>query len=438
MRSARIAASSCFSVSEVASPATSDHSFLTHPIRQVSAFIVTCLVLAGCKNPAPPRSRSRPSTGDERNEKEHGPVVISAGTDALGPPFFSSPKAPWSALCDTQKHESTPHLSRRFPLRLTHDPLRGCMRLLDLDKIARCQHGVVARNQTTMSSAAWRRAIDAGTLVEIHVDVARLVDTSDTPQQSIVAAVLAAGDGALASHRSAALLHGIPVVDPPPVDIVVPHRGADDHLNACGRTATKLTDVCIHRPRDLQRTKPHRIDEIACTNILRTLVDLGAVDAEAVHGAVGHALTNDLATLGAIETTLEQHARRGRRGVTALRRAVDDWSLDSKPADSVLEPAMRRLLIRYGLPAAEFHASVGGREVDFHVTGTPVVIECDGWTYHGRDRDQLERDRHDDAEFAAHGWIVLRFTYRKITTRPADVANQIRRAVERWATFSVA
>lgn len=259
------------------------------------------------------------------------------------------------------------------------------MRLSDLDKIARRQHGVVARDQTTIRAAAWQRAIAAGTLVEVHRGVARLVGTADTPQQSIAAAVLAVGDGALASHRSAALLHGIPVDDPPPVDIVVPHR----------------------------------IDEIPCTDTLRTLVDLGAVDPTAVHGAVGHALTNDLATLGAIETALDEHARKGRRGVTALRRAVDDWSLDAKPADSVLEPAMRRLLVRYGLPTAEFHAHVGGRDVDCHVIGTPLVIECDGWTHHGRDRDQCERDRLEDAEFAAHGWIVLRFTYRRITTRPA-------------------
>lgn len=312
------------------------------------------------------------------------------------------------------------------------------MRLLDLDTTARRQHGVLARNQTTMSPSAWRRAIAAGTIVELHRDVARLVGTHDSPQQSIMAAVLAAGKGALASHRSAALLHGIPVAEPPPVDVVVPHRGADDRSNSRGRTANRLIDVCIHRPRDLQRTEPHRIDHIPCTNILRTLVDLGAVDRAAVHGAVGHALTNDLATLDAIESTLGQHARKGRRGVTALRWAMDEWSLDAKPADSVLEPAMHRLLGRYGLPTAVFHAHIGGREVDFHVTGTPIVIECDGWTYHGRDREQFERDRDDDAEFASHGWIVLRFTYRKITTRPADVANQIRRTIERWADTSVA
>ncbi|MEP6297521.1 MAG: DUF559 domain-containing protein, partial [Ilumatobacter sp.] len=292
--------------------------------------------------------------------------------------------------------------------------------------------------QASLSAAAWRRAIDAGTLVALHPGVARLVGTPDTPRQSIAAALLAAGTGALASHRSAALLHGIPIADPPPVDIIVPHRGVHDTPDSRGRTANAFHGVCIHRPRDLEHTTPHRIDGIACTDILRTLVDLGAVDADAVRGAVGHALTNGLATLDSIGTTLAGHARSRGRGVVALRRALDDWSLDARPADSVLEPAMRRLLARYGLPPAEFRARVGGRDVDFQVTGTPIVIECDGWTHHGRDRRRIERDRLDDAEFAAHGWTVLRFTYRRITTRPAEVADRIRRTIDRWAHASVA
>ncbi|WP_040491012.1 DUF559 domain-containing protein [Ilumatobacter nonamiensis] len=302
------------------------------------------------------------------------------------------------------------------------------MKLDTLDRIARRQHGVVARHQTELSSSSWQRATTNGTFVPIHRNVARLVGTADTSRQRIAAAVLAAGDGALASHRSAALLHGIPTVDPPPVDVIVPRTRMGDRTTYI----RGLDGVVVHRPSDLMRLKPHRQDNISCTSILRTLLDLGAVAADDVHGAVGHALTNDLASIAAIETVLQQHARRGRAGVTALRSALDDWAIDAKPADSVLEPAMRRLVSAYGLPPIEFHPFVGGREVDFRVVGTPIVIECDGWRYHGRARDQFERDRDNDAEFAAHGWIVLRFTYRKITTRPSDVAAHIRRAVERW------
>lgn len=307
------------------------------------------------------------------------------------------------------------------------------MRLSDLDQIARRQHGVVARHQTALTPSAWARALAAGSLIEVHPGVARLVGSAETAEQRILAALLGSGPTAIASHRSAAHLHGVPSMAPPPVDLIIrPDRNARRPETQTSH-ARSIDGAIIHRPRDTRRLTPQRIGNIACTNVLRTLVDLGAVAPEAVHGAVGHALTNDLASLSAIETALVEHARRGRSGIVALRHAIDDWSLDAKPADSVLEPAMRRLISNYGLPDVEFHAHVGGREVDFRIVGLPIVIECDGWRHHGRDREQFERDRADDAEFAARGWIVLRFTYRKITTRPADVADHIRRAMARWA-----
>jgi hypothetical protein len=73
----------------------------------------------------------------------------------------------------------------------------------------------------------------------------------------------------------------------------------------------------------------------------------------------------------------------GRRGVVALRDAIADWSIDQKPADSVLETVMARLIARAGLPPVEFHPIIEGHEVDFRVIGTPVILECDGWKYHG-------------------------------------------------------
>jgi hypothetical protein len=67
--------------------------------------------------------------------------------------------------------------------------------------------------------------------------------------------------------------------------------------------------------------------------------------------------------------------------------------LDGKPVDSVLEPAMRQLLDRFGLPTAEFHPIIAGFEVDFRIVDSPIVLECDGWATHGLDKAQLEKDR---------------------------------------------
>ena len=310
------------------------------------------------------------------------------------------------------------------------------MRPVELDRIARRQHGVVERDQTGMSSSAWHRANTDGRLIPLHRRVARLPGTAVTPEQRMMAAALAAGPGALVSHGSAAHLHGMVGVPPSSVHLIVPTART---RRVSERTASVrgLDDVVVHRPSDRRRLVPARIDGIPCTNVLRTLLDLGAVSPDLVNGAVGHVLTEELASLGAIRSCLAEHSRPGRHGVTALRAAVDDWTIDAKPADSVLEPAMRRLIARYGLPPVEFHPRIGGREVDFRIIGTPIVLECDGWMHHGRDRSAFDRDRFDDTEFVGRGWIVLRFTYRRILRRPSSVAAQIRNALERWTDVSL-
>lgn len=304
----------------------------------------------------------------------------------------------------------------------TEHPLVG-MELARLDRIATRQHGLVSRSTSGLSKSAWYRAVQAGTLDQVHPGVARLPGTAETMEQRILAAVLAVGPGAVASHRSAARLWGIPRPDDDPVDVIVTGR----------RRLPSLDGVIVHRPKDTKRLLPQRPAGIPTTNILRTLLDLGAVDDAAVSDAVGHALAARLADLGAIESTVIQHSEHGRHGVVALRTAVASWSLDRKPADSTLELAMARLVARYRLPPVEFHPVICGHEVDFRVIGTPVLLECDGWAHHGLQRTTFERDRERDAELTANGWIVLRFTYRAVTLHPGETAQRIAAAVARWS-----
>ena len=243
----------------------------------------------------------------------------------------------------------------------------------------------------------------------------------DTPEQRIAAAVLAV-PGGIASHRSAARLWGIPRPEGDPVDVTV-HRST---------SRRRITGVVFHRPRDRDRLIPSRRDGVRCTNLLRTLVDLGAVDPAGVLDAVGHAIAARTVHLAALESVVADHAQRGRFGVAALRDAVDRFTIDQKPADSLLESAMYRLVGRYSLPQVEFHPVIEGWEVDFRVVGTAVILECDGWAYHGLQRAQFERDRERDADLAAAGWVVMRFTYRAVTSEPWATARRIRAVLERW------
>ena len=296
------------------------------------------------------------------------------------------------------------------------------MRLSDFDDWSRAHHGIITFDASGLTRSAWYRAIERGQLIQLHPHVARLVGTPVTAEQRIMAAVAATGETTLASHRSAARLWGVPRPDDDPVDLIITGTRRD----------LRLDGVTIHRPTDRARLTQLRRYGIACTNILRTLVDLGAVDRDGVHAAVGHAVTSRLASLEAIESTAAEHARQGRGGTTALRDAVADWSIDDKPADSILELVMRRLVERFRLPPVEFHPVIEGHEVDFRVAGTRVLLECDGWRYHGLDRDTFERDRDRDADLMAAGWIVLRFTYRAITTRPKATADRVIAALDRW------
>jgi len=53
-----------------------------------------------------------------------------------------------------------------------------------------------------------------------------------------------------------------------------------------------------------------------------------------------------------------------------------------------------------------------------------VAVELDGAAYHFG-RRQRERDMRRDAALAAHGWLVLRFSYRRIVADPDGVRREI-------------
>lgn len=296
------------------------------------------------------------------------------------------------------------------------------MRAADFDTWARAHHGIITFAASGLSRSAWYRALDAGALIAVHPLVARLPGAPITAEQRIIAGVLAMGEPAIASHRSAARLWGLARPDDDPVDVIVTGERRD----------LDLEGVVIHRPTDRHRLTPQRRFGIACSNILRTIVDLGGIEPTSIHDVIGHAVANGLASLEAIESAAAEHARRGKAGTVALRAAIDDWTIDGRPSDSLLEAAMARLVGTYALPPVEFHPVIAGHEVDFRIIDTPVLIECDGWRYHGLDRTNFERDRVRDADLTAAGWIVLRFTYRSITARPGWTAGRIRAAVARW------
>jgi very-short-patch-repair endonuclease len=295
-----------------------------------------------------------------------------------------------------------------------------------LERFARSQHGLVTRSQALsigLPRSTWYSVLRSGRLDELLPGVARLPGALRTPLQSILAGVLWRGDGALASHRSAAMVWGAPVDGIDPVDVLV---GRVD-----GRTA--VATVRVHHPRDRLDLRPSLWQLVPVTNPLRTLLDLGAVDPGAVPRTLSSFVMAGFVRPAAVDAAIARHSRQGRHGIVALRNALADWQFERRPPDSELEVTMQVLLKRAGLPPATFHATIEGFEVDFHIDGSPVILECDGWESHGRDRDQWERDRWRDALLTEAGYIVVRFSWQAIMRRPEWVAERIRASLRQWA-----
>lgn len=263
---------------------------------------------------------------------------------------------------------------------------------------------------------AFDRAIRAGLLVRIDRGVAVLSGTEITPERRIHAAVIATRHACIVSHRSAAFVWGAPVSGVDPVELL-----------STDRTGwTRRSGVVVHRPTDRFRTHAVLERGFRVTAPLRTLVDVGASAPEAVGPTLLAMLIRGVATVAGARQAAARHGRRGRPGVPALRQALDELPLGTKPPDSVLEPMMAGLFLGAGIHGWTFHPKVRGYELDFAFAAQRVDVEVDGWRWH---RSSFERDRERDAVLTAAGWVVLRFTWRQVTRRPDWVVGTVARTL---------
>jgi very-short-patch-repair endonuclease len=63
-------------------------------------------------------------------------------------------------------------------------------------------------------------------------------------------------------------------------------------------------------------------------------------------------------------------------------------------------------------------------EVDFCWPDHHVIVETDGWRFHGT-RTAFERDRRRTTRLQLAGWIVVRFTYDDVVRHPGYVVASL-------------
>jgi very-short-patch-repair endonuclease len=272
-----------------------------------------------------------------------------------------------------------------------------------------------------VSDDAVKRAVRRGSCLRLHAGVFAFAGSPESWERSVMAACLAAGRGAVASHRSAARIWKLVEADYDVVELTVPRQKGPRPKN-----------VIVHRIADLVPAHTMVRRHLPVTNPLRTIVDLAAVlPADKVENAIDAGLTwPSLFSIPAIESMLDEVARRGRSGAGVLAAILEERALGDAVSDSKLESRMAKLLRQAGLPAAVFHFVVSSpdgaflAEVDFAYPALRLAIEVDGFGVHGTPR-AMAKDFVRQNGLVPYGWHVLRFTWRQVVREPEMVAGAI-------------
>jgi very-short-patch-repair endonuclease len=283
-------------------------------------------------------------------------------------------------------------------------------------KLAAAQHGVVSRRQLLRIGAS-RTAIDhriaVRRLLPIHLGVYAVGHAALRITGVYGAAVLAGGDGAVASHRSAAHLLGLLAGGGGLIDVTVPRRGS-----------RRRPGLRIHTARELHRDDVTVHEGVPCTSVARTLLDLAGLDPpRLLDRAVEQAQILRLFDGRAIEAALQRAA--GRRGPRRLRRLLVELADEPPPVRNELERRFLELVRGGQLPEPAVNEAVAGHLVDFHWPQRRLVAETDGRATHAIPA-AFETDHRRDLDLELAGWHVVRFTWRQVVYEPERVATVLR------------
>jgi very-short-patch-repair endonuclease len=226
------------------------------------------------------------------------------------------------------------------------------------------------------------------------------------------AAVLAYGDGALLSHRSAAALWGLARQRSRAIDVTA----------SAGRQGIdRRAGIFIHRGRLHPEDRAVR-GGIPVTTVARTLFDLAElVSLKRLDSAWEEADRLNLLQLSAVEDVCERGY--GRRALRPIRRLLTE-ARAATITRSPLEDDFAAFCRKHSLPTPSFNSTVLGYEVDALWPAQRLAAELDSWEFHHH-RAAFERDRARDTTLQAAGYRTIRITHRRLHTEAPTLAKAL-------------
>jgi very-short-patch-repair endonuclease len=264
----------------------------------------------------------------------------------------------------------------------------------EINRLARRQHGLVTREQLLalgMPGYVIDRRVKSRRLTPVRRGVYRVGPIAQLLEAE-TAAVLAVGEGAVISHRTAAILHKL-----------VPHLAKDGFMDVSvvDRQPGAKPRMRIHRAKSLRQYEVMRLHGIPITTPARTIIDIApTLNPAQLEQLLAEAHRKRLAPQ--LKTLVARYPTRP--GVPAIRALID-----AKPRFTRSKAELRLLaaLRRAGLNP-ETNTVLAGYEVDLYLPEDGLVIEVDGEPFHSA-RPDRRRDYARDAELQTMGVKVLRF-----------------------------
>lgn len=272
-------------------------------------------------------------------------------------------------------------------------------------RLATRQQGVVARRQLIglgLSAAAIDHRVRTSRLLVVHRGVYAVGHQALTDLGRMRAALMAAGPSAVRSHTTAAVVWNLLSSLPPFVEVTVTRKGPRSRQG-----------LVVHETR--RQPEVRTIDSLPVTAPLRTLLDLSATQPpRRLERLCAEALVLKLVTQEQLDAA----------------RVIDPAL--AAPTRSKFERTFLASLRRAGLPRPLVGHRIAPYTADFAWPAERVVVETDGWGFHGH-RMAFEQDRARDAHLAARGWIVVRVTWRQLHDSPMLVLVQLAQTLARRA-----
>ena len=370
------------------------------------------------------------------------PSTAAPTPAATRTPADTRPQTPAGRITPNSSHKVDPQRpSRPTPARAGRitpngsqffDPRRGWDAVT---RVVTLQHGVITLHQLIeagLGRSTISRYNAVGWLHRIHHGVYALTPPALLrPNGRQLAAVLACGPGAALSHRAAAAQHELLTWTGTTPDVTVPtHAGH------------RRPGIKLHRSTTLRPEDVTTVNGIPATSPSRTLVDLADVLApKELDRALDRAIALNRFDRTALHDQLaHNHARS--RATAHLSRALASHRLDTLPTWNDFEDLFLDLIRTAGLPEPEvqpwldLNDDESPIQPDFLWRSERLIVETDGWQFHGT-RTSFEQDRRRDQRAIAAGYRTVRVTWSQLREEPARLTSTLRTAAAASARASL-